>query len=94
MKLTCNVWRGNYDCVGFLVFINLGMEILSVKPGLVNTVLNIFRIVLFCKFFCHNFHLNMLINELQNKKLRPVIRTEIFPRYHLNSAPKRCTQHL
>ena len=51
VKLTGDVRWGDHDGIRFLFGVRLGVEIVSVKPGLINTIFNIFRIVLLGKFF-------------------------------------------
>ncbi len=54
VELSRNIRRRNYDCKGFLTFINLRMKIFLIKPVLVDPVFHLLGIVGFFKFFLHN----------------------------------------
>ena len=53
VKLSCNVWRRNYDCKGFLRSVHLCVEIFLIQPVLIDSFLYALRVIGFCKFFAH-----------------------------------------
>ena len=46
MELTCDIWRWHNDCKWFLIRIYLRMKLLFINPLLIQSVLNISRIII------------------------------------------------
>ena len=53
VKLTGDVRRRYNYSIRLLIRVALCVKVLSVEPEFINSVLNVFRIVLFSKIFCH-----------------------------------------
>ena len=53
VKLPCNIGRRDHNGIGFLLRVELCMEIVSVQPELIDAVFHILRAVLFGQFLCH-----------------------------------------
>ena len=87
MELTRYIRGRNNNRIRFFSLVDFGVKIFSVKPGFIDSVLDFFRIVLFCEFFSHKSYLLyeiLKLNKIKNRPEKP--QGGIIPRYHLNSA--------
>ena len=82
VKLARDVGRRNDYCVSLFALLTLGVEVFVGNPFIINTLFNVFRVVLFFKFL---FHISLLKKSCFCNKKRPIqSMRRNNPRYHSN----------